>query len=89
MLNSNAHTSGDDYFSKDDYRYVPIKYFVTLADVYRAMEIAKEELEDKCDIIMREDGSIAKKDDDEEDPNQITMFEIVLLPTWFQTAVAA
>lgn len=89
LLNSDAPTSGDDYFSKDDYRYVPIEYFVTLADVYRAMEIAKEELEDKCDITVREDGSIAKKDVDEEDPNQITMFEIVLLPTWFQTAVAA
>ena len=89
LLNSDAPKSGDDYFSKDDYRYVPIEYFVTLADVYRAMEIAKEELETKCDITVREDGSIAKKDDDEEDPNQITMFEIVLLPTWFQTAVAA
>ena len=89
LLNSDAPTSGDDYFSKDDYRYVPIEYCVTLADVYRAMEIAKEELETKCDITVREDGSIAKKDDDEEDPNQITMFEIVLLPTWFQTAVAA
>ena len=89
LLNIDAPTSGDDYFSKDDYRYAPIEYFTTLADVYRAMEIAKEDLEEKCDIIVREDGSIAKKDDDEEDPNQITMFEIVLLPTWFQTAVAA
>jgi hypothetical protein len=53
------------------------------------MEIAKEDLAEKCDIIVREDGSIAMKDDDEEDPNQITVFEIVLLPTWFQTAVAA
>jgi hypothetical protein len=26
---------------------------------------------------------------EEEDPNPITVFEIVLLPTWFQTAVAA
>ena len=42
----------------------------------------------KCDIIVREDGNIENKDD-EEDPNRITMFEIVLLPTWFQTAVAA
>jgi hypothetical protein len=89
LLNIDAPTSGDDYFSKDDYRYAPIEYFTTLADVYRAMEIAKEDLEEKCDIIVREDGSIAKKDDDEEDPNQITVFEIVLLPTWFQTAVAA
>ena len=89
LLNSGAPTSGDNYFSKDDYRYAPVDYFTTLSDVYRAMEIAQEDLETKCDITVREDGSIAKKDDDEEDPNQITMFEIVLLPTWFQTAVAA
>jgi hypothetical protein len=89
LLDVDAPVCGDDYFSKDDYRYAPIEYFTTLADVYHAMEIAKEDLEEKCDIIVREDGSIAKKDDDEEDPNQITMFEIVLLPTWFQTAVAA
>ena len=89
LLNIDAPTCGDDYFSKDDYRYAPIEYFTTLADVYHAMEIAKEDLEEKCNIIVREDGSIAKKDDDEEDPNQITIFEIVLLPTWFQTAVAA
>ena len=89
LLDVDAPVCGDDYFSKDDYRYAPIEYFTTLADVYHAMEIAKEDLEEKCDIIVREDGSIAKKDEDEEDPNQITMFEIVLLPTWFQTAVAA
>ena len=89
LLDVDAPACGDDYFSKDDYRYAPIEYFTTLADVYHAMEFAKEDLEEKCDIIVREDGSIAKKDDDEEDPNQITMFEIVLLPTWFQTAVAA
>ena len=88
LLDSGAPTSGDDYFSKDDYRYAPIEYFVTLADVYRAMEIAKEDLETKCDIVARDDGSIENKDE-EEDPNQITVFEIVLLPTWFQTAVAA
>ncbi|MBQ5390196.1 MAG: hypothetical protein IIU58_04735 [Clostridia bacterium] len=89
LLDVDAPACGDDYFSKDDYRYAPIEYFTTLADVYHAMGIAKEDLEEKCDIIVREDGSIAKKDDDEEDPNQNTMFEIVLLPTWFQTAVAA
>ena len=89
LLDSGAPTSGDDDFCKDDYRYAPIEYFSTLADVYRAIEIAKEDLEEKCNIIVREDGSITKKADDEEDPNQITMLEIVLLPTWFQTAAAA
>ena len=91
LVNIDAPVYGDDYFSKDDYRYAPIEYeyFTTLADVYHAMEIAKEDLAKKCDIIVCEDESIAKKDEDEEDPNQITMFEIVLLPTWFQTAVKA
>ena len=89
LLDIDAPTSGDDYFSTDDYRYAAIHCFKTIRDVWRAMEIAKEGLEEKCNIIVREDGSIAKKDDDEEDPNQITMFEIVLLPTWVQTAVAA
>ncbi len=89
LLDMGAPTSGGDYFSKDDYRYAPIGYFTTLADVYRAMEFAKEDLATKCDIIVCEDGNIEKNDDDEEDPNQITMFEIVLLPTRVQTAVAA
>jgi hypothetical protein len=59
-----------------------------LSDVYRAIEIAKNDLESKCGIIVRDDGSIETIDDDE-DPDQITVYEIVLLPTWFQTAVAA
>jgi hypothetical protein len=88
LLNSGAPTSDDNYFNKDDYRYASVDYFTTLSDVYRAMEIAREDLETKCDIIVPEDGNIESKDE-EEDPNQLTMFEIVLLPIWFQTAVAA
>ena len=89
LLDVDAPACGDDYFTTDDYRYAPVQCFETIYDIWRAMEIAKEDLEEKCNIIVREDGNIAKKDDDEEDPNQNTMFEIVLLPTWFQTAVAA
>ena len=88
LLDIDAPASGDDYFSTDDYRYAPIHCFETIRDVWRAMEIAKEDLAAKCDIIVCEDGAIENKDN-EEDLNQITMFEIVLLPTWFQTAVAA
>ena len=88
LLDIDAPASGDDYFTTDDYRYAPIHYFKTIRDVWRAMEIAKEDLAAKCDIIVCEDGAIENKDN-EEDPNQITMFEIVLLPTWIQTAVAA
>ena len=89
LLDIDAPTSGDDYFTTDDYRYAPIHYFETIRDVWRAMEIAKEDLAEKCNIIVHEDGSIENKDNNDEDPDQITMIEIVLLPTWFQTAVAA
>ena len=87
LLDIDAPASGDDYFTTDDYRYATIHYFKIIRDVWRAMEIAKEDLAEKCDIIVHEDEIIENKDD-EDDPNQITLFEIVLLPTWFQTAVA-
>ncbi len=88
LLDMDAPVSGDDCFTTDDYRYAPIECFATLADVYHAMEMAKEDLAAKCNIIVREDGTIENKDNEEEDSNQITVFEIVLLPTWIQTAVA-
>ena len=89
LLDSDAPCVGDDYFSADDYRYAPVEYFKTIADVYRAMEIAKEDLETKCNIIVRDDGSIENAEDDDEDPDQITIFEIVLLPTWLQLVATA
>ena len=88
LLDSDAPCVGDDYFSMDDYRDAPIECFKTIADVYRAMEIAKEDLWNKCDMVVRDDGSIEKMEDDEEDPNQLNVFEIILLPTWLQTALA-
>ena len=84
-----APMHGDDYFSKNDYRYTPIECFNTLSDVYRAMEIAKKDLEAKCDMIIDDDGNVVECTEEEDDPNQISLFEVVLLPTWFQTAVAA
>ena len=87
LLDTDAPISGDDFFTTDDYRYAPIQCFETMRDVWRAMDIAKEDLATKCDIIVCEDCTIENKDE-EEDSNQITMFEVVLLPTWFQTAVA-
>lgn len=84
-----APMHGDDYFSKNDYKYAPIECFNTLSDVYRAMEIAKENLEEKCDITIDDDGNVVECTEEEDDPNQISLFEVVLLPTWFQTAVAA
>ena len=84
-----APMHGDDCFSKKDYLYAPIECFNTLFDIYRAMEIAKEDLEEKCDMIIDDDGNIINSSEEEEDPNQLSLFEVVLLPTWFQTAVAA
>ena len=84
-----APVHGDDYFSTNDYKYAPIECFNTLSDVYRAMEIAKEDLEEKCDIIIDDDGNVVECTEEEDDPNQISLFEVVLLPTWFRTAVAA
>ena len=89
LLDIDAPASSDNYFTTDDYRYALIHYFKTIRDVWRAMEIAKEDLAAKCNIIVHEDGTIENKDNEEEDSNQITVFEIVLLPIWFQTAVAA
>ena len=84
-----APINGDDYFSKNDYRYAPLECFNTLSDVCRAMEIAKEDLEEKCDMIIDDDGNVVEYVEEEDDPNQISLFEVVLLPTWFRTAVAA
>jgi hypothetical protein len=53
------------------------------------MEIAKEDLEEKCDLIIDDDGNAIDCSEEEEDPNQISLFEVVLLPSWLQTAVAA
>ena len=84
-----APMHGDDYFSKNDYRYAPLECFNTLSDVYHAMEIAKEDLEEKCDMIIDDEGNVVECAEEEDDPNQLSLFEVVLLPTWFQTAVAA
>ena len=84
-----APMHGDDYFSKNDYRYAPIECFNTLSDVYRAMEIAKEDLEERCDMIIDDESNVVECAEEEDDPNQLSLFEVVLLPTWFGTAVAA
>jgi hypothetical protein len=89
LSHSNAPVYGDDYFSKNDYRYSPIDCFNTLSDIYRAMEIAKEDLEEKCGIVIDDDGNAIDCSEEEEDPNQISLFEVVLLPSRLQTTVAA
>ena len=89
LLDSDAPCIGDDYFSCDDYRYAPVEYFTTLRDVWRALEIAKEDLESKCGIVVRDDGSIENAKDDDEDPDQMTIFEIVIYTEIFSLKIAA
>ena len=81
--------NGDDYFIKNDYRYAPLECFNTLSDVCRAMEIAKEDLKEKCGIIIDDEVNAKEALDEEKEENQISLFEVVLLPSWLQTAVAA
>ena len=89
LLRVNAPVHGDDYFSKNDYRYSPIDCFNTLSDVYRAMEIVKDDLEEKCGIVIDDEANLKEAIDEEKDENKISLFEVVLLPSWLQTAVAA
>ena len=89
LSREDAPINGEDYFSKNDYKYAPIECFNTLSDICRAMEIAKEDLEAKCDMIIDDDGNVVEYVEEEDDPNQLSLFEVVLLPTWFRAAVAA
>ncbi|MBR4872583.1 MAG: hypothetical protein IKV00_01975 [Clostridia bacterium] len=84
LLDEGAPACGDDRFTTDDYRYAPLAFFTTLTDVYRAMEIAKEDLALKCGIMVAED-----QPEEEPNPDQLSLFEFVLLPALWQTAVAA
>ena len=89
LLRADAPVYGDDYFSKNDYRYSPIDCFNTLSDVYRAMEIAKEDLKEKCGIAIDDEVNAKEASDEGKEEYQIPLFEVVLLPSWLQTAVAA
>ncbi len=80
----------DLYFSRSDYRYAPIECFKSAYDVERALDIVIEDLEEKCGVVVRDDGTLGDSDDEyETDPNQISIFEIVCLSPLLGGAVAA
>lgn len=88
LSGAGAPMYGDDCFDKNGYRYSPAECFGTLSDVCRAMEIAREELEEKCGVVIDDEGSVidrAKK----EHNGQISIFEIVLFPSGLLASVAA
>ena len=89
LSQSGAAIYGDDCFSKSEYLYASAECFNTLSDVCRAIEITRNELEEKYGIIIDDDQAAENLAKEDEVPNQISLFEIVLLPTRFQTAVAA
>ena len=88
MRYSDAPLVGENRYSRDDYRYAPVETFRTLSDVYSAMEVVKEDLERKCGIAVGDD-ELYKSGVTERDPDQISMFEVVLLPSFFGATVAA
>ena len=89
LSESGAAIYGDDCFSIREYLYASAECFNTLSDVHRAIEITRNELEEKYGIIIDDDQAAENLAKEDEVANQISLFEIVLLPTWFQTAVAA
>ena len=90
LLRAGAPYHSESYFSHHDYRYAPAEAFTAVSDVLRAMETARKDLEEKCHLAVRDDGTIEEMQDaDEQDPDQVSILEIVYLPSWFHTAQAA
>ena len=54
LVELDAPCFGEDYYTNDDYRYAPVECFETLADVARAIEIAKADLECTCLIVIED-----------------------------------
>ena len=89
LLDIGAPHFGEERFSVNDYRYCPINEVKTVQDVYRALEIARDDLEEKCGILVDFEWEDHSEGEEEQDEDQIMLLEIVLLPSWFQTAMAA
>ena len=83
-----APMHGDDYFSKNDYKYAPIECFNTLSDVCRALETARTDLEQGCGITVESEEDL-QDSTEEECPNQISVFEIVVFPPLMISASVA
>ena len=83
-----APMHGDDYFSKNDYKYAPVDCYTTASDLCRALETARTDLEQGCGITVESEEDL--QDSTEEDcPNQISLFEIVVFPPLMISASVA
>ena len=75
LMCENAPNSTDTYFSKSDLLYAPIDCFDSISSVLCAMEAVKLHLEERYGITVGDEYS--KLDEVYDDPNQISIYEIV------------
>ena len=87
LLRNNAPAIGEDRYTKEEYLYTDVKCFETLSDVYHAMEAVKEALGISSDAVWN-DGSDRSLAEDE-NPDQISFFEVLVLPSWQGSPAAA
>ena len=87
LLLADAPMYDGEYLSRDDLRYAPVGYFTSLSAIRRAMDVAREELAARCGIILEGDTSATKKE--EVDPNQLSIFEVIVFPRPLARPVAA
>ena len=83
-----APMHGDDYFSKNDYKYAPVDCYTTASDLCRALETARTDLEQVCGITVESEEDL-QDSTEEECPNQISLFEIVVFPPLMISASVA
>ena len=87
LLRADAPTYDGEYLSRDDLKYAPVSYFGSLSAVRRAMDVARRELEEGCGITP--EGIAPHAEKDEVDPNQLSIFEVIVIPHRIARPVAA
>ena len=89
-MQSGAYSyAGDNLYCREDYLYSPIECFDTLYDVARAMEIVREELEKRGCAVSLDDKFEDERVNCERDPDQLTIFEMIFIPTEVYAAAVA
>ena len=75
LVELDAPCYGEDRYTNDDYRYAPVECFETLADVARAIEVVKAELEYNCEIVIEdEEDAFNEIFEDTTNLSQLKMF---------------
>ena len=76
LIEQNAPCYGEDHYTDDDYKYAPVECFETIADVARAIEIAKVDLECECLVAIDDKDDVCDEIfGDETAPLQLKMFD--------------